>query len=521
MKVTDEDIYTLQMMFPNIRYIRLSNTYVNQNGLGLDAGWHPWRLLREFDISFCIINIPAMGDKLVKLLLSLPALRRLEIKIQDILISTLSFSLDNLETIHSHLKHLEHLKLQSKILPISDIAFAKIADVSPVTAMRSLIIESENVGHRWLSYFTHKYPNLRTIKFCTTNVPGDLKEHRNSAMAIFFKDPLVFQHLKNLDIRYSKHFGEEDKFAWEISDSRNTMVDRVVVSINQTGDHSPNDLCDVPKRITDACLTKYSKKIKSFYLSCKSIHTVPIQLIEMENTLCNLVELTIKSPVSVELDTFLFLAPRLESLELEHSDIQIKDELYTSKRFGLQSFKVKDAKITSDVLRFLSFHCRDLKELDLIQSSVYGNITTPGCQFIDMTYSRIWRLYINSTEFIIQDNQVCPDNINIALITRPVKDIPPKQDYDPNVFPTVIGTPTKAHYDWFYLSKPKTMCRISKARRSRIMKFFSNYEENKRITLEKTNIKIGERWNRWKRKYTFGYTNIEFGYVADYQTSTS
>ncbi|KAI9025301.1 hypothetical protein CLU79DRAFT_833950 [Phycomyces nitens] len=459
-----------------------------------------------------------MGDKLVKFLLSLPALRRLGIEKRTIPRHPLAFSLNDIETIHSHLKHLGHLELKSKLLPISDIAFSKIADVSPATAMRSLTVKAEDTDNRWLYYFTHKYPNLRKIEFYTKNALADLKEQRNSAMAIFFKDPLVFQHLKNLDIRYSNRLGEEDKFAWKISDSRNTMIDRVVVSINQADAYSPDNLRNFPKRIADACLTKYSKNIKSFSLSCKSIYTVPIQLTEMENTLCNLVDLVIKSSVSVELDTFLSSAPRLKSLELKHADIQIKDELYTSKRFRLQSFKANDAKITSDVLRFLSFHCRYLKELFLYGSSVYGNFTTPGCQFIDMTYSRLEILNIYFTEFIIKDNKECPDNINIALITRPVEDIPPKQEYDPNVRPNVVGVPIKAHYDWFYASEPKAMYPISKAQGSRIMKFISNYEENKRVTLERAHMKK-EASDHWKEKCVFGYTNIELGYVVEYKAT--
>ncbi|KAI9028098.1 hypothetical protein CLU79DRAFT_551573 [Phycomyces nitens] len=432
---------------------------------------------------------------------------------------SLSFSLNDIETIHLHLKHLEYLKLKLKLLPISDIAFAQMADVSPATTMRKLRIGSKNTDHRWLSYFTHKYPNLRKIELCTINSPADPKDQRNSAMAILFKDPLVFQHLKNLDIRYYNYVGEEDKFAWKISDSKNTMINRVVVSINQTGAYSPNNLCDVPKRITDACLTKYSKSIRSFHLSCKSMHTVPIQLIEMENTLCNLVKLEINSPVSVELDTFLCIAPRLKSLQLEHADIQIKDELYTSKRFRLQSFKVKDAKITSDVLRFLSFHCRDLKELDLIESSVCANSKTPGFQFIDMAYTRLEMLNIYSTEFIVNENNEYPNTTNIALITRPVEDIPPKQEYDPNALPTVIGEPTKTHYDWFYASEHKIMLPISAARAYRIICFFSTYEENKIIMLQEARKKK-EAYDHWSEKFVFGYTKIRLGYVVNYKVPT-
>ncbi|KAI9028159.1 hypothetical protein CLU79DRAFT_553993 [Phycomyces nitens] len=518
MDVTDEDIYALQKMFPNIKYICLYNMYINQKSLGLDVGWHPWRLLRELSISFWKIDIPDVGHKLVKALLSLPALRRLEIENHTTLIDSLSFSLNDIETIHSHLKHLGHLVLKSKLLPISDIAFTQIEDVSPATTMRNLRVVSEKTDNRWLYYFAHKYPNLRKIEVCTSNALSNPEEQRNSTMAILFKDHLVFQHLKNLDIRYTNYAGRSDRFLCEISDSKNTTFEHVAISINQMDDYSPNNLCDFPKRITEACLTKYSKKIKSFYLCCKSIHTVPIQLIEMENTLCNLVKLEINSPVFVELDTFLSSAPRLKSLELFYTTVQVKDELYTSKRFGLQAFRVNDAKITSKVLRFLSFHCRDLRELDLNRSSVYGNFTTPGCQFIDMTYSRIERFYIDSTAFIIQDNKNCPDNVNITLITRPVNYIPPKQEYDPNVLPNVIGTPTRLYYDWFYAPEPQKVHPISETQASRIMKFFSNYERNKRITLNRVYIKTSQPTINWENRCVCGYTKIKLGYIDNYLT---
>ncbi|KAI9028076.1 hypothetical protein CLU79DRAFT_832492 [Phycomyces nitens] len=517
MDVTDEDIYALQKMFPNIKYINLDDIYISQKNFGLAADWHPWRLLRELAISLWRIDTPDMGNKLVKLLLTLPVLRRLEIKNHNILISSLSFSLNDLETIHLNLKHLGHLSLKSKLLPISDIALAQIADVLPATTMRKLRIESENTDHRWLYYFAHKYPNLRTIEFHGSNTLTNPEEQRNSTIPMLLKDSFVFQYLTELYIRYPDFTGEEDILFWDIPNFENIPLKRATIYIRPMDPHSPDNHCDFCKRITESYLTKFSKTIELFNLCCESIHTVPVQLVKMENTLYNLVKLYTNIPISADIDSLLCAAPRLKTIVLFDADIKVRDELYTPKRFDLQSFTLYSGNITSDVLRFLSFHCRSLDVLELKKLSIYGNFTTPGCQFIDMTYTRLKKLDISYTEFIIQDNTECPDNINIMLITRPVEDIPPKQEYDPNVLPTVIGTPTKAHYDWFYASEPKMMHPISKERGSRIIKFFSNYEENKRITLEKAPIKMRKHCNRWKRRCAFGYTNIGLGYVADYE----
>ncbi|KAI9028106.1 hypothetical protein CLU79DRAFT_551936 [Phycomyces nitens] len=515
----DDDIYALQKIFPNVKYIHFCPNIINRENFGFTIDWHPWRLLKELYITFAFVFIPNIGRNIVKVILCLPLLTRLEIGSKRAVLFPKVFSLNDLETIHSHLKHLEHLALNSVLLPVSDTDLGRVTDVLPATAMRSLEIESGKAGNRWLYYFARKYPNLRTLEFWTSWTVLESKEKIENTTTLFDNAPPSFQHLTKLDLTNSHCNDDEEILFRDITNFDNVPLKQVSISIDSSNDSYPDNVFDVSKRIIEACLTKYSKTIESFYLQYQSINAVPMQSMEMETTLCNLVKLDIDMPISIDLDAFLCTAPRLKSLVLYDADIKVRDKLYTSKRFGLESLALFGGKITSDVLRFLSFHCRGLNELDLTRLSVYGNFTTPGCQFIDMTYSRIETLFIYSTEFIIKDNNECPDNVNIALITRPVEDIAPKQDYDPNVQPNVIGAPTKAYYHWFYASEPQDMNAISKAQSSRIMKFISNYEENKRITLERAHIKIRKPSKRWKRRCVFGYTKIKLGYVADYRSS--
>ncbi|KAI9014590.1 hypothetical protein CLU79DRAFT_890096 [Phycomyces nitens] len=521
---TDEELYVLQQTFPNIKYLHFEPDSIIPDNFGVTADWNIWRSLTELHIPFDQTHIPDIENTLVKIILCLPLLRRLQIINRDTSKVRVSFSLDDFETIHSHLKHLGYWEFSSNLLGLSETDIERMTKVSPATKMRNLDITSKNADHRWLCYFARKYPNLHTLSFSTSNLLPNVNEKRSATVSLFQQVPLPFQHLTKLNVNYRNWTGKDHLLFWDIIHFHNMPLKHVSVDINVPyGTTSPNNLCDIPKHITEVCLAEFSKTIESFYLRCPSTFSVPIDLAEIKNSLNNLVELNIFPSTSVEIDTLLCATPRLRTIELGNSDITIKDKLYNSNRFGLQTFKLWRADITSDVLRFLSFHCRSLDELNLKNLSVYGNFTTPGCQFIDMTYTRLEKFYLESTVFIIQDNKRYRKNLDITLITRPIDDCTPKQDYDPNILPVVVGgSPVKACYEWFYTDEPDSMWDISTAKGSRVQKFVSNYEENKRITFKRAlDAKKRKPYKSWNSNCVFGYTKIKLGYVADFHIKYS
>ncbi|KAI9032572.1 hypothetical protein CLU79DRAFT_841876 [Phycomyces nitens] len=330
-----EEIYTLQKIFPNIKYLYFAIAPLHSNDFGSMTNWSLWGSLTELHMTINGSYKPIMEDSLVEAITCLPLLRYLDIHGQMQYSCKISFSVNSFEIIHSHLKHLEYMKLSTSFLTLSDTDF---------------------------------------------------------------------EHLTGI-----------------------------------------------------------------------------------ENSLCNLVKVNINIPTIADIDTFLRAAPRLKSLKLLQADIKVKDDLYNSERFELQSFDLSHSTITSDVLRFLSFHCRNFDTLNMNYTSVYGSFTTPGCQLIDMTYGRFETVSLENTSFFIKDNKKCPENRNVTLITRQVDGIPPKQEYDPNSLPVDIGeTSDKDHYEWIYQYPAHDfMDEISEEQASFITKFVSNYEENKKLTLDK------------------------------------
>ncbi|KAI9009406.1 hypothetical protein CLU79DRAFT_839931 [Phycomyces nitens] len=483
-EVTDERLYILQQTFPNIKYLHIEPDAILPENFGVTADWNIWRQLTEVYISFDQTDVPDITNKLMKIILCSPLLRRMEIRNKNEDEVRASFSLDDFETIHSHLKHLGHLRLHSNLLTLSETDIERMKDVSPATYMGSLGITSEITDHRWLCYFARKYPNLHTLEFSALENMFETDERRSDTIALFQQVPLPFQRLKTLNFEYRNWGGKNSLLFWDITQFPNVPLKNLRVMLDmQSYTTPPYDPRHVPKHIAEVCLAAFSKTIKVFHLPCPYIDSTTINLSEIKDNLYNLVDLRIVSSTFVEMDTLLCAAPRLKSLQLSNSDITIKDELYTSNRFGLQKLMIFFAKITSDVLRFLSFHCRDLDDMYLQQVSVHGNFTTPGCQFIDMAYTQLSTLNMAYVRFVIKDNNECPENLDITLITRPIGDVPPKQDYDPDVLPAAVDDlSVDVKCDWFYYNSEKEMRQISPEQGSRVETFVLNYEENKTIT---------------------------------------
>ncbi|KAI9032586.1 hypothetical protein CLU79DRAFT_830430 [Phycomyces nitens] len=464
-------------------------------------------------------GLPAMENAFVEASVYFPLLRRLMIHGRIHYNGNIAFSVNDFETIHLRLKHLEYMNLSTGFLTLSDTDLERIPNVSPVTTMKILDITSNKTDYRWLCYLARKYPNLHTLNLRMERLRSCFREQRHT-IALFQQVPISFRRLTRLRIRYPRNIEGGNLLFMNMINFHDMPLKYIFIVLSGPDiNSSPANLYDAPKMIAETFLAKCSKTIESLYFGCNNANVPPVNLTGMENSLCNLVNVNMIVPIVADIDTFLRAAPRLKSLRLAYGDIKVKDELYKSERFELQSFDLFGTIITSDVLRFLSFHCRNLNRMVLAHTSVYGNFTTPGCQFIDMTYSRLQSLSLENTSFFIKDNKKCPENRNITLITRPVDDIHPKQEYDPNSLPVDIGEISDEDCcKWIEVSPEGYVTKeISEEQASFITKFVSNYEENKKLTLEKA-LDTGSREpsEAWKDCCVFGYTKLKLGYVANY-----
>ncbi|KAL0088004.1 hypothetical protein F4703DRAFT_1843627 [Phycomyces blakesleeanus] len=523
--VFDKLLYTLQFKFQNIKYL-----YIEKYGLppiyfGVTADWHLWKLLRELNIDLDDERIPAENPYL-EIILRLPLLRRLKIARSPTHSKQLTFTLNDLETIHTHLLHLNDLELSSDLLPLSETDLIRLTKVLPAKKMTVFGKYTRSTDHRWLCYFVRKYPNIRTLNFSISHYEPELKRQEGDMVSFFTQIPHPFQHLRTLNIGINDFQRREYLLLWDIIATcqislKNISIMSCKLNKDSYFSYSSEEFGSLNLDIMKLFWRQFSKTLESFSIDYDYRDVIPIDIMEIAGTTCNLVHLKLDTAlVSFKLDLFLGKTPSLKSLDLGKSHVEIDSITFSNpKRHALQSLKIFRSQIVSDVLRYLSFHCRELNVLDLVNTKVFGSISsTTGCNFIDMTYTRFKSLLIQNTEFIIKENEVCNENIDITVITHPVNDMPPKDDNEPSNSPVSIGLPhIKARYHWFYRERSCTMKAFSKSQGSSVGKFFAEFERKKENAL-KTNFyldQVNKKKANWKRNCVYGYTKIKCGYVAD------
>ncbi|KAI9032561.1 hypothetical protein CLU79DRAFT_714874 [Phycomyces nitens] len=312
--ITVEKIYALQKTFPNIKYLYFPIAPLDFGSL---ASLNIWGALTELHMHIVTSDLPIKENSLVEAIVCLPLLRWLAIHGQLYGNSIASFSVNNLETIHSHLKHLEHMKLGTNLLTLSDTDLERIPNVSPATTMKTSDIASDKTDYRWLCYLARKYPNLHTLNLKISYILPDIKEQKHNTKALFQLVPVSFQYLEELNLRYEHKIDGGQSLFMDKINFHNTPLKHVSIDVSgRYGAYSPDNLCDAPKIIVETFLERCSKAIESFELKYSSKHATPIDLTRMKNSLCNLVEVNINIPTSADIDTFLRAAPRLKYLEL-------------------------------------------------------------------------------------------------------------------------------------------------------------------------------------------------------------
>ncbi|KAL0091421.1 hypothetical protein J3Q64DRAFT_1723564 [Phycomyces blakesleeanus] len=523
MDLSDEQLYTLQYKFQNIKYLHVGADSLSSVNFGITADWYLWRLLRELSINLGDERIPDAENAYLEIILRLPLLTYLKIVRGPLDPTRLTFTLNDLETIHTHLLHLNRLELSSDLLPLSETDLTRITKISPANKMTLFGINTKSTDHRWLCYFARKYPNIRTLNFSTSNCEPELERQRDSIITLFKHVSHPFQHLKTVNIGNYNCPRKEYLLFWDMIAPCQIPLKNISLIARKLSNtsYSSEELEGLSIDIMKLCLQQFSNTLESVSIEYDYNDAIPIDLNEIVGTTCNLVHLKLDTAlVSFKLDLLLDKTPCLKSLGLKKAHVEIDSITFSNpKRHALQSLKIFRSQIVSDVLRYLSFHCRELNVLDLVNTKVFGSISsTTGCNFIDMTYTRFKSLLIRNTEFIIKENEVCNENIDITVITHPVNDMPPKDDNEPSNSPVSIGLPhIKARYHWFYRERSCTMKAFSKSQGSRVGKFFAEFERKKENAL-KTNFyldQVNKKKVNWKRNCVYGYTKIKCGYVAD------
>ncbi|KAL0081045.1 hypothetical protein J3Q64DRAFT_1701562 [Phycomyces blakesleeanus] len=535
-----QQLGTLQRTFPNVKSVWIQKLCCSSNLFERETDWLLWRSLTELRVDILLYRTihVEVDNPFLGIICNLSMLTRLQLINSVHYESCINqiFRLSEFELIHTRLVHLTHLELSSRLLSISGTEIQRMGEVSPANKIKLFRMISSKTDHQWLYYFAKKYPNLESFNFSTISDELESEKQRNNIISLLQSLTHPFQHLKALYLGDKNYLPKEYLLYYDMINCFKPPLERIYIYIFQRNlfGNLSKPLSALNKLFRYMCSSRLSGSLKDLCVLCPEVLIITTLLIKRKDTFYNLVHLKLSCPFQpFNLDDLLDKRNFLKTLDLRFAKIEINPKaLKRTKRRSLQSFTATRSEITSDVLRYLSFQCRDLNTLYLHRTKVFGKFnSTQGCHFIDMSYTRFNLLRFVSVPFIIKDNPINGHNINITLITRPVDDIPPKNDDSVETLPISFESSSfKVHYDWLY-SLNSSMRPLPKAASKNAEEFFMNFEDNKELFLntyvpnprtEKINL---NKWKYdpkchnktdWKLKFIYGYTRIKCGYVANF-----
>ncbi|KAL0086851.1 hypothetical protein F4703DRAFT_1915918 [Phycomyces blakesleeanus] len=131
-----------------------------------EIDWHLWENLDELIIKMTKEDLDIELGDLIMAISFLPCLRKLSCLTTGPVFQR-AYTLEDIETIHSYLPHLEHLSLTISIDPLSERDIVEIQKIKPAEKMKSFAIATDCPDASWMHYFSRKYPNLDTLGWYT------------------------------------------------------------------------------------------------------------------------------------------------------------------------------------------------------------------------------------------------------------------------------------------------------------------------------------------------------------------
>ncbi|OAD73723.1 hypothetical protein PHYBLDRAFT_64677 [Phycomyces blakesleeanus NRRL 1555(-)] len=389
-------LWQLQTYLTGLTYISLPEASLTTSCFHHLNRWLTWSTTLT-RLRFCIHGMGVGVSDFLDLLEYLPRLQWLEYTPERATHSL--FRLEDVETIHTHLKNLDTLILGTELSCLSPQNLELLSTVQPAVAMTFVKFSVNPVDLRWLYYWAIKYPRLRTLEWITRHDFDPVYMFRDETLLLFSQQDSPFEYLRNLRLLGGIYSRILDK----------TLIDLLcnfkiaLKNIKYETQVGRNDAQPTLQLIEDI-MRSSSNTIEDFSLSLQHPIANP-RTVPMTFSVCpHLVNLKICGwTTHLGLDLLLDYCVAVKRLDITVDTLSIDSEsslAFFQSVHSMTYFRLIANSVHASVFNYLSKRCKNLQHMELLNVDIVGPQSVEnGSMLIDMSFTHFKTLRLNCTNF--------------------------------------------------------------------------------------------------------------------------
>ncbi|KAI9013893.1 hypothetical protein CLU79DRAFT_890394 [Phycomyces nitens] len=505
--VSDEQLYTFQQLFPNLKQLYIRQGSLSKDNFGKTTDWSLWRSLTHLNVSLSWLSLEDEAKELVHILSFTPNLKWLEYSDAAIDQKRL-YTWENIDALHLHLPHLSYLSMAVYLDPIPPADLLRVTNVNQAESLTTLKLCVDNMDIWWMYYMARKYLSIQTLELRADSERYRPKDYLETAMPLFSTLTRAFPNLKTAVLTSRPGMELPQTMFW-------ALVNRLCVPLKNLTyemgfcEDDPNLL----RKYVTQSIRSCSNTLETLYISSPVDFSDRLGVVGALETCRFLVNLHIMAyNCSLAFDILLDHCVSIKRLTL---NVEILCEVpYTAstESHGLQMLDISRATTCADLFSYISHRCRRLKYMRLADMNVIGQLSNGGRICLDMSPCRFDYLELNRVLFYGSMAKWGPENIiNTMVLVQSRENISEQGT-------SIPGDQTVPYKDstWLHLNQTPTSFpwmqrwRILKANEIKVARnYFMEFEKNRGSGFSSADIERSDMgqvsWYNWRQDLPRGF----------------
>ncbi|OAD72497.1 hypothetical protein PHYBLDRAFT_169625 [Phycomyces blakesleeanus NRRL 1555(-)] len=511
--------------FPNLKHLDIGPLTYSESQIENTEYGPQWNSVNSLKLQIDQNPGEITTGFVCKVLQKIPNLKSIDIS-PDIFTSSVTFGLEQYNTLHTVLPRLTHIKAQLYLNRMRRNEIPLIPLTLPALCVTSLSLDLRHWDHLWLYYFCYKYPNIQNLIWRSVYRFGNSarRAYNEARIELLRSIKKVFPYLETVDFYTEEPTEWSHSIFWNLLCLSDVPIKKIKYKI-KSSDSDAAYFGMTIQRFTQSFSTTLEK-----ISIAGNIYFDIENFVKLEFIYCpHLVSVEISDcGVSIALDNLLNNWPVLRRLKFSNVHLYIDPEAQKEEtQHGLHFLVLDNIVASISVFKYMSFRCRILQYMNLSQSQIFGPISNEtGSLCIDMTDTKFELLQLDHVKFYSSEEDMNNNiSINLTLISHLAGHqtlAEAKEEFDEN-------ENQKSHLEylsWYHLyceldcpfDHVTKIRQLSEQEVCVAIKYFEAFQLKDRMDTFEVERSFNGQVDKedWKEDLCRGYAEFRCGHIAKY-----